>query len=351
MVVLGAFLLTRSLVQGAKIGVIGFFMLIFFGVALMFVVAGQQPLMPLLSLLIYLPAIVVPKSGYSFEALRAGLGGAVMAFLAVLLALVIVFPSALIGVCRFDKCSLWGESLGASGTGNAVGMFVAAVAAITLLSSKSATTSILTIAGSFLLTDLTSSRSALIGWCIGVGVVIAYKVSRASRSAVYVRVVAVLVCGTVAVFPFLGWAGDAFTGRAYLWNYARTLFADSPVYGFGSSFWVGSGGATDLSRNYSTHNFFMEILVAGGAVGAVCLGVAMFAAARGGRVFAVSIYATATIAIVVGVSITEVVSAPGRTYLVPGLLVMVLMFAQSSPAVRVAERLDRRLRSGGRRVG
>lgn len=328
MVAIGLLMVVRNVARGARIEGHGLLLLLVLAIMLAQNI-GSTALMAAVSLAVFLPGIVTPSSGYSLPAIRSGASVGISIFLLTLLAFALSGTAGLLGPCRSDKCSMWGLSLGEAGAGNAVGMVMAVMAAVTLLSAKQWHSVFLVGAGSFLLVDLTSSRSALNTWVIGVGVVAAHFISHRTGKRAFVGLATLTVATFVAIFPFMGWSPSAFTNRGALWLYARELISESMWFGHGSSFWVRGEATGSVDLNYATHNLALEMLVSAGIVGSVLLVLAVVLASRGRGYFESSIYTIALIGVTVGASATEVFSAPGRTYLMAGMAVMVFVAASA----------------------
>ncbi|RNE62597.1 O-antigen ligase family protein [Cryobacterium tepidiphilum] len=330
LVILGLPMVAQSLLRGARITGSGFFLLLLFSIFGAFTLAGDAFLMPLSSLLILLPGMITPSAGYSSSALRAGTADAVRAFILILALLTVLMPHELLGPCRFDKCSIWGEALGAVGTGNALGLYLAAMGPITLLSSRGRYAGMLVIAGSFVLVDLTSSRSAIGTWLAGIVLALAYTASVKYSARWIIGAATACTAVAVAVMPFLNWNAGQFTGRVELWRRALDIVADDPLFGFGPSFWVGQDRTNTFTGNYATHNLFTEILVSSGVVGLTFLTLAVMLAIRRKSGLLLSQYVLAIVGVWLAISITEVVSAPGRTYLVPGIFAFIFMTSHAT---------------------
>ncbi|KTS87570.1 hypothetical protein NS183_10425 [Microbacterium testaceum] len=84
-----------------------------------------------------------------------------------------------------------------------------------------------------------------------------------------------------------------------------------------------------MPLNYSTHNWFLEMLVSVGVVGVVALLAAMVSSSVSRFGFSTGVYATALTGFVFAMSVTEVFSAPGRTYLMTGLAVLAFVIGES----------------------
>lgn len=334
---LGTLLVIRSIVRGAKISASGFYLGALFLLFGAFAITGQGFLMPLASLFILLPCIITPTGGYSFLALRNGIIDASVLLLTVLILLAVLIPNQLIGPCRFDKCSLWGESLGAVGTGNALGLMLAILGPITVAFSARLVPTLGILIGSYVLVDLTSSRSAIVAWGVGAVLVLAFFVSRRMSALWPIGAATSVVAAAAVAIPLVSWSEGSFTGRSELWARSVELFYGSPWFGYGASFWVGQHATNDLFANYATHNLFSEMLVSGGAVGALLLILAVLFALNGTPGTPISTVALLVAGVWIASSLTEVVAAPGRVYLFPGALVFVFLIAHSTSSVHREE--------------
>lgn len=339
----GFAMVLSSLVHRPVITVAGMLLIGLFAIYIIFALDGAPILMPLVSLLTLLPAIIVPRDGYSVEALRLGIAWGLAAFLLILALLVVSLPDALIGTCRFDKCSMWGEALGAMGTGNALGLYLAAAGPISLLTARTFSQYAFIGVGSYLLVDLTSSRSAQISWWVGVTVATIFLASQRWKLRWPVVASAIAVASAVIALPLITWSPGSFTGRVELWSRAFAVLAESPLVGRGPSYWVAQDRTVDLDANYATHNLFTELLVSGGVLGTALVVTSLIAIVAGARGRNMQLYVLSLAAIWAASSLTEVVSAPGRVYLVPGLLALVMIAGHARETEAHAARTPRQL--------
>jgi O-antigen ligase len=332
LILMGLAMVVQTLLsRQALIPPTGFALLFYFGILF----TGDGFVMPFACLLAYLPVLIVPATGYNLNSLRAGATTGISLFLVVILGLGLAQPGALLGACRTDKCSRWGVALGALTTGNALGMYLAAAAAISLVSAPKWYSFLLTLIGSFILTELTSSRSGLYAWYILVASAVAYILSQRLQSRLPLVLAALVVSATAVAIPLMNWSPRELTFRPVLWWNAIDLIKDSPILGYGASFWVrneysfptGTGFA--ISANYSTHNIVTELLITGGAMGTFAFVLALVLASRSGRGFATSTYTIFLTCVIVGASLTEVSAIPGRLYLFDGLGIYLFMAASS----------------------
>ncbi|MFE4727228.1 O-antigen ligase family protein [Microbacterium sp. NPDC056736] len=330
MILTGAVMVVGALHTRAGVVPAGIWLSLLFGILLAHAFGGGSLLMTLLSISVFLPAFIAPRAGWSFTAIKSGASTGVVISLVTVSVLTILLPERMIGACRTDKCSLWGESLGAVATGNALGMFIAAACSVSLLASARVITFAAITAAGFILVDLSTSRSGLYSLMVGIGMAVAYKISVRFGRPLLVRVAAVGVGVVVAAIPYLGWTGFDLTGRALLWEHASSLFGAQPFFGYGSSYWVTAVSVPFILSNYSTHSLVPELLVSAGIVGAIAFGLALLAALMKNDDVVSACYAAAVMGIVLSLSMSEVVSAPGRTYLIPGLVVFVFVASQAT---------------------
>lgn len=341
-VLLGIIMSVRfALARNAYIPSFGLALLFFFGI----LIVGEGGVMPFASFLAYLPAIVAPKKGYDLDSLRAGVTAGISLFLVTISVLALLLPGAVIGPCRSaDKCSFLGVALGAMSAGNALGMYLAAASAITLLSCSKWYSFLLTLAGGFLLTELTASRSGLASWYVIVALVVTYRISQHLRNRLPLTLAVFTVCILAAAIPLMNWRAAELTYRPILWWHAIALFERSPLLGYGASYWARddnrfrTGRGFSLSLNYSTHNIVLELLISAGAIGMLAFAIALLLAALNVREVNTSLYVTALVGVFVALSLTEVTSAPGRVYLFDGI--GIFLFMAASTAVRGRVRSD-----------
>jgi len=326
----GLFLIVENLRHGARIHASGLFLTAFFMILVAFAVGSGDWLMPLSSLAVFLPCLIVPSRGYSLQAIKAGVAVATALALGVIGSLALIFPRGMVGQCRGDKCSLWGESLGMIGTGNALGLFLAVAGAICALLATRMISFFLISFASLMLVDLTSSRSAIVALGLGLVVALAFKISMSTDASWPLVSSVILLAAAALIIPLWPWTQNAFTGRSELWERALVLLSESPLFGYGSSYWVSQTTTSALTANYATHNLFAEVLVSSGIVGAMVLALAVISVLVRAERGAVRYWSVAVVSIWIASSLTEVVSAPGRVYLLPGLAAFVFLVANST---------------------
>lgn len=328
MLLFGTIAVVRSVLTGARIPVSGLWLLLAFGVLAAQSLQTPSPIF-LLSFLLFLPAIITPMRGYELHAITDGARVGTALGLAAVAGITLTNAPSLIGACRLDKCSVWGEALGPYGTGNALGLVLAATAAVSLLAASSPLRFLAIVAGSYILVDLTSSRSAAFSWGAAVVISLAYQWSKRKGRRFAVTAVTIAAGIGAASFTFLGWTGLDFTERGALWLFAQDLIKAQPWFGYGSSFWVRGGVTGGIQLNYSTHNLFLELLVSFGVVGVVAFAMAVVAASHSRGHLESSLFTTALAGVFFVMSYTEVFSAPGRPYIMASFVVLVFIAGEA----------------------
>ncbi|MGF1431194.1 hypothetical protein [Kitasatospora sp. LaBMicrA B282] len=94
--------------------------------------------------------------------------------------------------------------------------------------------------------------------------------SRPAGGPALLAVGAVIGAAVVGVvLPFLPLNPNALSQRAYFWQLARQQLPGSPLYGFGAKAWsdLYQIGEIPVALTYSTHNQWLDVLYAGGAIG------------------------------------------------------------------------------------
>lgn len=290
-----------------------------------YVLDGQSLGTPVQSLIALAVVVVLPSEGYAVNDIVRGLRDSILHASLVLLVFSVTVP-ALIGACRIDKCSIWGDQIGESGSANGLGMsiaFVGVVAAFQLPWWRT----VLVLLGVVALTDLCSSRSALTLAAFGVLAVAIELVSnprlrRVLRVAIMTAVTASIV--TVALMPV---SADSFTTRGSLWIAARALILERPLWGWGVSFWVRQSDTTALVPNYAAHNLLLELCVSFGLFGMVAAVMGLVLSRRSVRPYDLPFWHVCVTALLAG-GIMEVLAAPGRQYLLAGAFILPFMIAK-----------------------
>jgi O-antigen ligase len=347
MLVLGAVIGIRSLIRGKLYG--GHLLLLLAICIPMAFASSESSPTPFIAAFAFLPALAVDRERIDVRVLILAAVHSLKGI--VLLTAFYGARGAIIGACRLDKCSLWGQQLGELGSGNALGVAIAVLVFPIVLIAKRNVWAIIAVVCSGLLVDLCSSRSALIIWVFAAVAALLIRTTGRMRTRVRMRLVTALTSVTaliVAGVAVATWSPDAFTSRGVLWLRAQEIILENPLLGVGSTFWVRQPQTTALLANYSSHNLALEVVLSTGVLGALALIGAVVMCARRATPDARIIGLGFAVVWLAG-GITEVTSAPGRLYLIPALLPLVFVMLnargyESAEAVS-EEQEDRATRS------
>ena len=284
---------------------------------------GGSWITPLVSGALYLPALVVPYPLLAFPAIMRGIIDSLKLFAIALATSALLAPGPLIGSCRLDKCSVWGVQIGPGGTGNAIGLIVVIMAAFTMMAVKRWRDLALVFSSALLFGDATGSRSALLLLLIAIPTAIMRRGSNSRRNW-RMMVPLVVSLGAVVYVATGEWSADAATGRGQLWTLAQRLIRNSPIWGYGPSFWVRQDGRNGISTNYASHNLLLETLVSFGAFGLLVLTFLCLLALRGVKSDLKPMF-IGLFAVWIASGITEVVALPGRTYILATVVPFLLL--------------------------
>lgn len=327
--VVAVVLFLRRLRGDAKVfapGLILFTMVMFSVPYLVFGDAGVAAFLPLL---MSLPVVLrrwdaVPVSAWFGQARVS-----VLVLAGALLMTALTARTNVIGMCRMDKCSAFGEVLTSpiTNNGNFAGVAVAILLPWALLGLPRFPM-LLMSGASLLLIELSGSRSAAVAAWAVVAVVILASGNWAKRAwlawgAFYGALLATIVTA-VGDFPasFATWRGS-------LWARARELFAEAPFVGAGPNRWVQQPPENNFIANYSPHNFWLEIAVAGGVLALVATVVAAVLLLRKVEAGERYVFVLAGIALL-ALGILESPVQLGRSGLAPFSHLLPLMVAASS---------------------
>lgn len=312
--------------------------------SLSYVLGGGSTAIPIQAIASMLVAVVIPVGGYDPDEIAAGLVSSLRSLAVLMLVLAAVGVPGLIGQCRPDKCSLWGEQIGQAGNANGLGMAVAFVGVVVAV-RLSWWRVVIVFVGVALLTDLCSSRSALFPLAFGLAAILVERLARRTALNLLRAPALGTAIGTIVVIGLWPWSPVSFTDRAGLWRQALSLTSERPWFGWGPSFWVRQPHTTTLDANYSAHNMLLEVLVSFGIVGLLMIVAGVFLVRRTLHPGASALWHTATLCLLGG-GVMEVIAAPGRFYLVPGAFILLLVLDTGAHAEQtLCSRLDV-LRSG-----
>lgn len=242
--------------------------------------ADATPLV-FLAALAYLPFCI--RSPYPVEATawsnsaRAALAISVSAFAFAAL----IRPDIAMEACRVDKCSIFGIVLTSplTGNGNYFGVATVIFCSLAVVGLKPLA-SILTLSAAALVIESAGSRSAM----IALVAVAAFALSRivSLRAGYLLGAWIILPLGVVATVTtaVAELPADFATGRSALWSVARKLIAESPIWGWGPSYWTRQQVTSSFNANYGTHNIWLETGVAGGLIAVFALAFAAIAVLR-----------------------------------------------------------------------
>ncbi|GGJ12410.1 O-antigen ligase family protein [Paenarthrobacter histidinolovorans] len=221
-----------------------------------------------------LPALLRRAAPIPLEAWFASARWSVFCVLLAVTATSFAAPENVIGLCRLDKCSIFGEVLTSpiTNNGNFVGVAIAILLPLALLGLR-ATPLVLTAIVGLVVIEASGSRSAaLSAWVVVVVVLLAAGNWDRRKWVSSLALACVLVASVVTAvgsFP-----REFATFRGGLWARAQELFQASPALGYGPTFWSNQPLELSLTANYSPHNIWLEFAVAGGVFGILCLTIA-----------------------------------------------------------------------------
>lgn len=177
----------------------------------------------------------------------------------------LVSPSTVIGECRIDKCSLFGQTLTSVLTNN--GNFIGVVAALLLpiaLFGVVLRQGIFTVVGAVVLIEVSGSRAGLLAaGVVMLGHLVAGITKRPRLGAGIAIMIGLAGSIITAVYPF----DPSFaTFRGALWQTARDLIPGHEIFGLGPSFWTNYERLVTDFPAYAPHNLWLELYVAGGVV-------------------------------------------------------------------------------------
>lgn len=274
---------------------------------------------PLLMTLGYSPLLIFSKKQLHFSHLKIAVlaGTSFVSFS--LISLAILIPSQLFGSCRFDKCSVWGGSIGNLSSGNGFGIVLSAIGILGVLFVTSFPSKVIVALSSGLLIEAGVGRTSLIAHIGTISLLIIINILGKSRLRKNLILVTTLAASfAFALFPF---EPQDLTFRGELWIYAKENIGDALLFGHGSSEWVRSANSSGIVLNYSTHNIWLESLYVSGVFGLLVLLATLVSSPKlwGPRVNQPLVGMFLWIILS---GLTEVPAYFARTYLVPGFLLI-----------------------------
>lgn len=234
----------------------------------------------LLPLVFLFPVLVARAEPLPVSAWFATARTSLVLVIASVVAVGVIAPANVLGSCRIDKCSFAGEVLTSpiTNNGNFAGVALAIVLPLALAQQRRFAVFCMGI-GSLIFIELSGSRAALAGAVVVVLITFLFARSAKAgpRAAGFALAVAFAATVVTALVPF---PREFATFRGGLWAQGRELAESSPLLGRGPSFWSSQADSTGFIANYSPHNFWLEIAVAGGLVAVVLVLVAAFLLVR-----------------------------------------------------------------------
>ncbi|GAA3700028.1 O-antigen ligase family protein [Gordonia hankookensis] len=195
---------------------------------------------------------------------------------------VVCEPDVVVANCRVDKCGLAGHAITSpfSGNGNVLGLTLALMLPFALAGTRVGRAAMLVLA-SALLADLAGSRTALLGIAVVTVLHFALRVAY-GRMRDVILALGLFSTLTISLMPaVLVYGDEAFALRGVLWNRAKAMIVDFPLFGQGPTAWEHFGFSSIIKANYSPHNAWLDmgvsvglwgiLVVVGSAVLLVCL--------------------------------------------------------------------------------
>ncbi|YCK83497.1 O-antigen ligase family protein [Arthrobacter sp. D3-18] len=235
------------------------------------VFSGTSGVAGVLPTLLILPALFQRASPIPLEAWFRSARTSLLLVVMAIAGTALVAPINIIGLCRLDKCSAFGEVLTSpiTNNGNFAGVAIALLLPLALLGLRKFPM-ILTAAAGLIMIEASGSRSAAISaWIVSAVVLLASK-NWQSRAWIpifaFAGVLVASVVTAVGTFP-----REFATYRGGLWSRAQELFSQQPIIGNGPGFWSAQPPEMSFLANYSPHNFWLEFAVSGGMVAVICV--------------------------------------------------------------------------------
>lgn len=349
--VLGSVLALYLPVSGSAVFVISYVPSIVIGIAIFIVALGSRDSFPYVPAILVMAVVIMPI--LIFGVVDIGVVGAIFMIVPTLLwcralsvdvlnwprlcyqgllvlclsmaVVFVVWPEAVVETCRLDKCTVAGQVLTSSitGNGNFLGLCVALLSVIAVYRQHWITVAAVGLA-SLIVIEISGSRTAMIGLVLGYLVVLGIG-NRMSRVVALAAAMVALVISFVPVFRVYGLRD--YTYRGALWMRAKELISESPNVGHGANYWT-EHNAYRFSSNYAAHNIWLELGVAVGFFGIAVLVVAAVWALLTTDVEN-RYLASALIVTTVAVGFLEAPIQPYRTGLLPFLCPLILLLCSS----------------------
>lgn len=289
------------------------------------VFAGQSIQFPVSWAAMALPALWIWQEVNLKEQSVAAFRSAVRLIFAANLILVLAQPSQSFGACRSDKCGIFGFNFTPGGMQSnnltlTLGLLLAA--SLVGLPSKQ---KVMCFVSSAILVDLAGGRTGLLTLVVSSATVVLVDGPRHPVLRKRLSLLAVLAAFLASWLPVAVQVGNDFaTRRGSLWNLAKELASDSPLLGYGPSFWVRQASTSTVVANYSAHNLWLELMVAGGAVAVLTLIAGGIWAMRTSDASVAPLLMVLASALLAG-GIFEATIMPYRLTLIPGVFIAFLL--------------------------
>jgi O-antigen ligase len=168
--------------------------------------------------------------------------------------------------CRADKCLVSKNILPSELGGNGFGIrlfLLSTVLIVTLAGVKKFSVALF----SLYFIVLSGSRTGVVSFIVVLSLTSILGFLRRSRQ-IRVLKASILILLLGSTIPFLSEFDErSLTRRGLLWQRGRELFYDSPLIGWGPSYWVRLNGETSYAANNGVHNIWLDAAVALGVLG------------------------------------------------------------------------------------
>ena len=168
--------------------------------------------------------------------------------------------------CRADKCLVSKNILPIELGGNGFGIRLFLMATF-LIATLTGVKKFSIALFSLYFIVLSGSRTGAISFIVVLSLTLILGILRESRQ-IRVLKASILVLLLGSTIPFLSEFDErSLTLRGLLWQRGRELFYDSPLIGWGPSYWVRLNGETSYAANNGVHNIWLDAAVALGVLG------------------------------------------------------------------------------------
>jgi len=278
-------------------------------------------LFPIVMSLGYLPVLFLSSRFVDKDYFRAAAFSGILVFSTLVLAQTLLYPDSFYGVCRLDKCSVWGSSIGNLSSGNALGLSISFIGIIGIALAQGAMSKIQLGLSALILIDAASGRTATVAYIASV--ILFFVLVQFVKLGAIRKIILGLVVILSGLFSLIPFSPDSFTYRGQLWIFAREEISKNIFFGYGASSWVRQNGSSSYALNYSSHNLWLEAAYSIGLVGLV-----VFAITFIGQTHVWKQTSGAQMVLFLWIifsGLTEVPTFLSRMYLIPGALVLYFM--------------------------